>query len=79
MSNQTEPSPDVKRIDECLAHLGEHFDSVMIFATRNESGESDGTIRVQKGVGNWYARYGQVRQWIVRVDEDERDNARRGE
>ena len=52
------PSHDVNRVNKALEELGEHFDSVHIFATRHESGESGGTININKGVGNWFARYG---------------------
>jgi hypothetical protein len=62
----TDFSPDEKRVREAAEALGEHFDAVIIFATRYESELASGTIRVSHGTGNWYARYGQVREWIVR-------------
>ena len=74
MNADTSTNPDVKRVEECLRHLGEHFDTVQIFTTRHEEGD---TKSVQKGVGNWYARYGQVRQWVVAMDEAERVQSRK--
>ena len=68
----TTNNPDVERINQCLQHLGEHFDSVHIFATRDETGEKGGTITIQKGVGNWYARYGQIVEWITCESEQSR-------
>lgn len=42
--------------------IGEHFDTVQIFCTK----ETDtGTRSKNYGVGNWYARYGQVRDWVL--------------
>lgn len=58
---------DQRRIQAALDALGEHFDSVMIFTTRHESSE-DGTTAIAKGVGNWYARYGQVVEWVNREE-----------
>lgn len=75
-------SADIKRLREAVEALGEHFDAVQIFATRHESGEHRGTGNWALGTGNWYARYGQIRSWLLRNefveqrgvgDEDEED------
>ncbi len=50
-----------------VAQLAEHFETVQIFATRH-SAEHDGTVGAQWGEGNWYARYGQVKEWVVREE-----------
>jgi hypothetical protein len=55
---------DLKRVNEALNVLGEHFDSVHVFATRHESGELNGTIRISRGTGNYFARYGQIKSWV---------------
>lgn len=55
---------DMKRVNEALNVLGEHFDSVHIFATRHESGQFGGTIRISRGTGNFFARYGQIKAWV---------------
>lgn len=47
--------------------LAEHFDSVQIFVTRH-AGDGNGTVRINCGSGNAFARYGQVRQWIIQED-----------
>ena len=57
--------PNVKRVQDALDQLGEHFDTVMIFVTLH-SGNDVGTIAISRGSGNWYARYGQVQEWIVK-------------
>lgn len=43
------------------------FDSVMIFASIFES-ESGNTSHWALGEGNWCARFGQVREWVVRTE-----------
>jgi hypothetical protein len=60
---------DMKRIQDALDSLSEHYDSVHIFATRHEAETEKGTVSVQKGFGNWFARFGQVREWLLKQDE----------
>ncbi len=67
---------DVVRVRKAVSELGEHFDSVQIFCTRHESGEHEGTLKFTLGEGNWFARYGQVREWLIVQDEGSRENAR---
>lgn len=63
---------DLELIQKALDTLGEYFDAVQIFATRHEESEG-GTIRVSKGVGNYYARYGHIALWMQKqkdVDDE---------
>lgn len=62
-------SDDIERIKRAAEVLSEHYDTVQIFATRHESGKIDGTMRWQFGVGNWFARIGQVKEFCLREDE----------
>jgi hypothetical protein len=55
--------------------LSEHFDSVQVFATRHEPTDG-GTINVNFGAGNWFARKGQVGEWLIKADERSREEAR---
>ena len=57
---------DIERLRKACADLGEFFDNVQIFAARQEV---EGTVNVNWGSGNWFARYGQVRQWVVKEDQ----------
>jgi hypothetical protein len=73
--------PDVQRVQDTLDLLSEHFDSVQIFVTRfDTSAESDdgeeGTISVARGTGNWFSRFGVVRDWIVKSEEKMREDVR---
>jgi hypothetical protein len=63
-------------VDEALTKLGEHCDSVQIFCTITGS-DGDGTTRsIERGAGNWYARYGQVVDWLVAKREETRNSTR---
>lgn len=64
------PDPDLERVQKAAQALGEHFDTVQIFVTRHESFSSDGTHHIARGLGNWFGRYGQVRDWILRVEAE---------
>lgn len=70
---------DMKRVEEAVRILEEHFDTIQVFATRHEAGEKDGTVNINLGSGNWFARYGQVKEWCVRVEEDTRISRRKDE
>lgn len=48
-------------VKKAAEHLAEHFDSVQVFVTRQEEGS---TFHVAMGAGNYFARVGQVREWI---------------
>lgn len=66
---------DVALVQHHIDRLREHFDTVQIFVTREEPEKTKETITVQKGSGNWFARYGQVRLWMLREEEPPTDPA----
>jgi hypothetical protein len=72
--SDTEQS-DLSKVQKAVDELGEHFDTVQILVTRHESTKG-GTINVALGTGNWHARYGQVRTWLVAQDERTRIDTR---
>lgn len=65
---------DLRELKRHTAMLMEHFDTVQIFATRHIG--DDGTISVQNGDGNWFARHGQVATWLLKQDEATRNEVR---
>ena len=69
--------PEVDEVQRLLeasaARLMEHCDSVQIFVTKHDGG-AETTESYHWGLGNWYARYGMVREWV----EKENAKARRG-
>lgn len=69
-------NPDLDRVIEAVESLGEHFDTVHIFVTRYES-QTEGTTNLHRGIGNFYARYGQIQEWITRENEQARIDARK--
>jgi hypothetical protein len=56
-----------------LEILQEQFDHVQIFASISDG---DGTRYVNKGFGDNFARYGQIRQWLIKEEEISRMEAR---
>lgn len=56
-------------LKKAVHDLGEHFDSVQIFVTTHQPAEVGGTLHAAAGVGNWYARFGQIREWMIRTEE----------
>lgn len=47
--------------------MGAGFDTVQIFCTKFKPGEGD-TMSYSDGYGNWYARYGQVGEWVNKAE-----------
>lgn len=67
---------DTNALDRALAILTEHFEAVTILVTRFD-GESGNTVSAWRGRGNWHARYGQVREWVVKREAEARIEARK--
>jgi hypothetical protein len=53
---------DEQYVNGIAADLMRHFDSVQIFVTRQEPCKN--TLAFSIGSGNWYARFGQVQEWL---------------
>lgn len=64
-----------KFLDQHVDQLLEHFDSIRIFATVKEDG-GECTIGVNRGGGNFYAQFGQAREWVLVQDEYTKEKAR---
>lgn len=75
VSDETEDR-ELAIIQKHVDALGEHFDSVQIFVTRHDAAIEDGTVSANLGSGNWFARYGQTREWVVKNDERARESVR---
>lgn len=75
--NPSQEDRDIALISQHVNDLSEFFDTVHIFCARHESNDI-GTINANKGAGNWNARYGQIREWILKEEECFRVDARRG-
>ena len=60
----TERQNELTRIvNDAIAALRHHFDSVQIFATIHDPASGE-TERINIGDGNWFTRYGQVCHWL---------------
>lgn len=54
-------------IVKCLAILSEHFETAQIFVTAVDQDQCT-TNSHTAGFGNWYARRGQINDWVTRED-----------
>lgn len=67
-----EPSPEAKEVlrlaRDAAAKIRELACSVQIFVTIHDS-EDGGTKHMTHGLGNWYAREAQVREWVIENEE----------
>lgn len=63
-----------KLCDEAATRLREHCDSVQIFVTyHGEDGQSTGSYEV--GRGNFFARQGQIQEWLEIQQQYQRNEA----
>lgn len=67
-------SDDEKRVRKAIDDLMEFYDSCQVFVTRHDQATLDGTLTMSMGQGNWFARYGQIRTWVIRQDEKSRQD-----
>jgi len=70
------PKPTQKELDKeflesMVAKLLENFDSVQIFAT-SHNGATGETLNLTAGGGNYYARLGQIKNWLMKKDQDDK-------
>lgn len=76
MTNHKENEADYERLRKAVLALSEHFDAVQIFASRYNGESGKGTTSWNFGVGNWFAREGQVREWVEKENEASRIETR---
>ena len=77
MTNDEQRQADIDMLKRHSEQLSEHFDCVQIFACRHIPAELNGTRIANYGSGNWYARYGQVKHWVIEHEEQTRESLRR--
>lgn len=66
-----EQDPETDDLDQLCAQIGERWDNVQIFVSRNTGEEEGRTVTLTRGTGNWLARYGQIRLWLRAVEEND--------
>ena len=71
--------PNLDRVKMACAQLAEHFDSVQIFVTQHDPAHDQRIESGEWGCGNFMARYGQVRSWLIHQDEITKIRARNPE
>ena len=70
-------SEDIRILTSHVNSLMEHFDTVEILVTRNAEAKLSGTVYLNRGAGNWFARYGQMREWVTCEEEHMREGMRK--
>lgn len=60
---------DLEMVKRAVESLGEHFDTVHIFTTRHDPESEGGTVNISWSAGNWFARYGQISEWLIKSNE----------
>lgn len=71
-SDQNPGDADLQIVAAHADRLMEHFDSVQIFVSRHLQ---DGDTRaISRGAGNYCARIGQIKEWIIEIDQAARNN-----
>ena len=75
MCKQTDLASITEAINKAIAQLMEHVSSVQIFAMVNDS-VNQRSNTYEKGAGDYYTRYGQVRMWLIEEEEKMRIYAR---
>jgi len=77
MESKMQPDdPELAMLQKAMDSVSEHFDTIQIFATRQDQ---DGTFHHECGTGNWFARRGQIRDWLTKSDEVAKQEVRRRE
>ena len=51
-------------VREFIDRISEHVDSVSVFVNKKRDCGNKGTWHMTNGYGNWYARYGQIMDWV---------------
>ena len=67
---------DLKWLNRLADVIDERFDSVLILVTKRDITKTGSTAHFSIGRGNYYARMGQVREYLVKEDEISRVEAR---
>jgi len=68
----------IEIIKRHVTMLREHFDSIEVVASRHVPEEGGAvTTRFEWGSGPWYERFGLMRAWVIRKEQEERETARR--
>lgn len=80
MSDEIFPDsdPGVVAVEAALQSLGEHWESAHIICTRKEHNQSGGfTDTISRGNGNWSARYGSLKETVIKLEEKMRIDMRK--
>jgi len=70
---------ELENLDKHIVEIQKTWPNIQIFVNRETGAEEmsigmdmGNTVWISRGVGNWFARKGQVRDWLVGENESER-------
>lgn len=66
-AENNQPDQDIELLRKHTSQLSEYYDTTQIIVTKLKS--DGGTKRIAQGSGNWYARYGSVKEWVNNEEE----------
>lgn len=64
---------DLQMVRAHVNQLKEHFESVQIFCTKPALDVEGGTVSINVGAGDWFARYGKAREWVIKEEAEFRN------
>lgn len=74
MEDEKQSEKKLEMLKNQCTFLKNSFDTIHIFATKCTN---DDTVSFNVGVGNWKARIGQIKDWVIEQDERTREDARK--
>lgn len=72
VEEQKQEQLDMEALDKAADALAERFPSVQIFVHRERKASVKShnlQTCISVGRGDWYARYGQIREWMIEIEE----------
>lgn len=79
MAADSTKDADLQRVRAHVNQLKEHFDSVQIFCTKPSLAPDGGTVSINVGAGDFFARYGKAREWVLKEEHNFRAEAEDGD
>ena len=77
MTQPERQKQDEELVAKAVSDLGEHFDAVLVLVSRHEPTVENGTVTVEDGCGDFNAKFGLARSYVVYAEEQVRYKARR--
>lgn len=71
---------EMKEVDrlvlQAVNNLAEHVDAVTILVNKRRNDGGEGTWQMVNGRGNWFARFGHAKAWVLQSEADMKEPER---